>query len=98
MSNKCAAVLGPNGDVLTLDNLPASNVKRWVPRRKAEIVAAVSGGLLSLHEVETRYGISYEEFCSWVRAYERSGLGGLRAAVRRNQVPANGVHNGATAN
>jgi hypothetical protein len=98
MGNKCAAVLGPNGDVLTLDNLPASDVKRWVPRRKAEIVTAVSGGLLSLHEVETRYGISCEEFCSWVRAYERSGLGGLRAIIRRTPMPENGLHDGAAAN
>ena len=39
-------VIGPDGSPLTLADLPPPNTKRWVIRRKAEVVAAVRGGLL----------------------------------------------------
>ena len=42
-----AQVIGPLGEPLTLDSLPSPATTRWVVRRKAEVVAAVSGGLLS---------------------------------------------------
>jgi transposase len=47
-------------------------------RRKAEVVAAVSGGLLSIDEVCDRYDLTVEEFAGWQRAVERSGMPGLR--------------------
>lgn len=72
-------VLGPDGSVLTMAGLPPADTKRWVPRRKAEVVAAVNGGLLTLAEACGRYGISLEEFTQWERAYEADGLNGLRA-------------------
>ena len=43
-----AQVIGPLGESLTLDTLPPPNTTRWVVRRKAEVVAAVNGGLLSV--------------------------------------------------
>jgi transposase len=58
--------------------LPPKGTTRWVVRRKAEVVAAVNGGLLSFDEVCERYDISLEEFASWKRAVERSGMPGLR--------------------
>lgn len=73
------SVVGPLGEKLTIADLPPSDLKRWVPRRKAEVVAAVSGGLLSLPEACQRYGLSLEEFAGWQRAVERGGLAGLRA-------------------
>lgn len=72
------SVIGPLGEPLTLESLPASDKKRWVPRRKAEVVAAVSGGLLTVDEACERYNLTTEEFVSWQRAVERSGLPGLR--------------------
>lgn len=72
-------VLGPNGRWITLADLPPSDTTRWVARRKAEVVAAVRGGLLSLNEACVRYGLSIEEFVSWQRNVERYGLEGLRA-------------------
>jgi hypothetical protein len=72
-------VVGPSGTALTLDDLPAPDTKRWVIRRKAEVVAAVRGGLLSLDEACRRYALSVEEFLSWQRAIERHGIRGLRA-------------------
>jgi hypothetical protein len=72
-------VIGPLGEPLTLETLPPSDTKHWVARRKAEVVAAAHGGLLSLDEVIGRYSLTIEEFASWERAIERSGLQGLRS-------------------
>ena len=73
-----AQVIGPLGEPLTIDDLPSPNTKRWVMRRKAEVVAAVNGGLLTIDEVLERYGLTLEEFASWQRAMDRSGMKGLR--------------------
>jgi hypothetical protein len=59
--------------------LPPSNTKRWVIRRKAEVVAAVRGGLLSIEEACSRYTLTVEEYLSWQRSIDRHGLAGLRA-------------------
>lgn len=71
-------VIGPFGEALSLADLPTNNTTRWVIRRKAEVVAAVNGGLLSLEEACARYNLSLEEFCSWQEAIDKSGLPGLR--------------------
>ena len=73
-----AQVVGPLGEPLTLDTLPPVTTHRWVIRRKAEVVAAVAGGLLSVDEACERYSLSIEEFTSWQRAVNRSGMPGLR--------------------
>jgi len=73
-----AQVIGPLGESLTVDTLPPPGTTRWVVRRKAEVVAAVNGGLLSVDEVCDRYGLTVEEFASWQRAVDRSGMPGLR--------------------
>jgi len=73
-----AQVIGPLGEPLSLDDLPPANTRRWVVRRKAEVVAAVNGGLLSIDDVLERYGLTLEEFASWQRAVDRSGMQGLR--------------------
>jgi hypothetical protein len=75
---KPAQVVGPLGEPLTLESLPPPGTTRWVVRRKAEVVAAVDGGLLTFEEVCERYGLSMEEFAGWKRAVERSGMPGLR--------------------
>ena len=73
-----AMVIGPLGEPLSLDSLPAPETTRWVVRRKAEVVAAVNGGLLSIDEVCERYSLTIEEFASWQRSVDRSGMQGLR--------------------
>ena len=55
-------VVGPDGRRLTFADLPLPDTKRWVIRRKAEVVAAVRGGLLSLDEACDRYQLTNEEF------------------------------------
>ena len=71
-------VIGPDGSPLTIADLPAPGTKRWVIRRKAEVVAAVRGGLLSLEEACNRYTLTVEEFLAWQRSLDSHGLRGLR--------------------
>ena len=71
-------VIGPDGSPLTITDLPPPGNHRWVIRRKAEVVAAVRGGLLSLEEACERYVLTVEEYLSWQRSIDRHGLAGLR--------------------
>src|ERR1700686_1535215 len=71
-------VIGPDGGPLTNADLPPPGTKRWVVRRKAEVVAAVRGGLLSLEEACRRYALTIEEFLAWQYSIDRHGLAGLR--------------------
>src|SRR3546814_13811537 len=76
-------VVGPLGEALTLDTLPAPSTTRWVVRRKAEVVAAINGGSLPVDEACARYGLTLEEVDVWPRDVDRSGMPGLR--VTRSQ-------------
>jgi Protein of unknown function (DUF1153) len=71
-------VIGPDGSPLTIEDLPAPGATRWVIRRKAEVVAAVRGGLLSFEEACSRYMLTIDEFLAWQRSIDRHGLAGLR--------------------
>ncbi|MGZ3273471.1 MAG: CtrA inhibitor SciP [Caulobacteraceae bacterium] len=71
-------VIGPTGAPLTLRDLPPRETERWVIRRKAEVVAAVRGGLLTLDEACERYRLTNEEFIGWQKSIDQHGLAGLR--------------------
>jgi hypothetical protein len=71
-------VIGPLGEMLTLETLPSPQTKRWTPHRKAEVVAAIHGGLLSFDEARVRYSLEMDELIGWQRALHRSGIPGLR--------------------
>mgnify|MGYP005647093089 CR=1 FL=1 len=72
------SVIGPTGERITLEDLPAPTTKRWVIRRKAEVVAAVEGGLLSNTDACARYNLSEEELETWTKLVSSHGLAGLR--------------------
>jgi Protein of unknown function (DUF1153) len=72
-------VIRPDGSPLTIADLPEPGTKRWVVRHKAEVVAAVRGGLLSLEEACSRYMLTVEEFLAWQYLIDRHGFAGLRA-------------------
>ena len=76
--NPISHVIGPEGSALTFADLPEPQTKRWVIRRKAQVVAAVEGGLLSLDQACARYGLSTEEFLGWAHAIRQYGMAGLR--------------------
>ena len=73
------SIIGPTGIPMTRRDLPAPGTKRWVVRRKAEVVAGVRGGLISLKEACQRYNLSKDEFESWKQLFDSHGLSGLRA-------------------
>ncbi|MDO9368147.1 MAG: DUF1153 domain-containing protein [Sphingopyxis sp.] len=73
-----AAVLGPMGEHLTLEMLPSPDTSRWVCRRKAQVVAAINGGMLSVDEACARYDLSAEEVDCWRKGYARAGVQALR--------------------
>ena len=64
--------------IVRIEDLPPPGIKRWVIRRKAEVVAAVRAGVISIDEACQRYTLSVEEFLSWQRSIDRHGLRGLR--------------------
>ncbi len=83
--------LSPSGKPLTLADLPRPGTQRWVARRKAEVVAAVRGGLITLQEACMRYRLSVDEFRSWERLLEAHGVAGLKVTrARRQRPPARG--------
>jgi Protein of unknown function (DUF1153) len=79
-----AAVVGPDGRPITIADLPAPGITRWVTRRKAEVVAAVHGGLLTAEDACDRYSLTKEEFAGWERLYQRHGVKGLRTTRLQN--------------
>jgi hypothetical protein len=72
-------------DTAAIDEpLPAPHSGRWVVRHKAQIVAAVHKGTMTVQEALNRYHLTIEEFLSWQRALEAHGVPGLR--VTRLQI------------
>jgi hypothetical protein len=81
-------VIGHDGRRLTLADLPPHKTTRWVVRRKAEVVAAVRGGLLSLDEACSRYALNSDEFRSWEFYIDHYGLAGVRTTHTQSYLTA----------
>jgi hypothetical protein len=77
-------VRGLDGGPMTVANLPAATTTRWTPKRKAEVVIAVEGGLISIAEACERYGLAVEEYLSWQASMAKDGVPGLRATQLQN--------------
>lgn len=71
-------VVGPAARFLTLADLPDPKTKRWVPRRKAEVIHAVRGGLLSRSSAMKKYSLTPAEWAEWETHYDEHGMAGLR--------------------
>ncbi|NCU12439.1 MAG: DUF1153 domain-containing protein [Sphingomonadaceae bacterium] len=59
-------------------SLPPRNTTRWVASRKAQVVAAVESGLITIEEAMERYRLSQQEFNAWQTALGRGGVKALR--------------------
>lgn len=66
------------GGVLTLADLPPARTVRWTPGRKAAVVCAVNGGLMTEAEARERYAVSPTEFAIWSGNYAADGVNALR--------------------
>ena len=73
-------VKGQDGRPVKMAEIPPVNIKRWVPRRKAEVVAAVRNGLITLDDACSRYALSVEEFLSWEETIHQYGPEGLQVS------------------
>lgn len=73
---------GANAKSASESPLPPVGTRRWVARRKAQVVEAVQNGKLRLDEALKRYELSIEEFSLWKRRFYRSGIDGLRMGPR----------------
>ncbi len=71
-------IVAPHGNPMSVNDLPPPDTKRWVIRRKAEVVAGVCAGLITIEEACERYTLSIEEFLSWQRLIDNHGIRGLR--------------------
>ena len=74
-----------DGTLLTPGDLPPADTQRWVMRRKADVVMAVRGGLITVQQACSRYRLTKEEFFAWQRGFEDLGLRGLSAKVVREK-------------
>ena len=67
-------------------NIPPANTVRWIARRKAEVVAAVQTGALSMMEACRRYRLSPEEYREWEQRFT-GHEGELQAPPPRRRPP-----------
>ena len=80
---KIRAVVGPDGSPINVNSLPSSDTKRWVPRRKAEVIYGLLGGLLTVEQACQRYSVSVAELVGWHLTIGAHGLKGLRSTHLR---------------
>lgn len=75
------AVTLPDGTVMSRADLPPVSTRRWVVSRKVAVVRGVLYGLISQEEALEKYGLSEEEFASWVKAVADHGEDALKATA-----------------
>ncbi|WP_069299105.1 DUF1153 domain-containing protein [Neptunicoccus sediminis] len=71
----------PDGSRLSRSDLPPKDTSRWVARRKAVIVAAVEGGLITDREACQTYDLTQDELHSWINAVQSHGPAALRVTA-----------------
>jgi hypothetical protein len=82
------AVTLPDGNIMTRADLPPETTRRWVASRKAAVVRGVLYGLIPQTEAMRKYGLSEEEFRSWVAAVADHGEEALKAtALKKYRQP-----------
>lgn len=78
----------PDGTIMTRADLPPASTQRWVASRKVAVVRGVLYGLITQSEAMQRYGLSEEEFHSWVKAVAEHGVEALKAtALKKYRQP-----------
>ncbi|WP_159874374.1 DUF1153 domain-containing protein [Novosphingobium sp. 9U] len=60
-------------------SIPLPDTSRWVAKRKADVVAAIERGAISMNDACERYQLSHHELTSWRRAVRRKGAAALPA-------------------
>jgi hypothetical protein len=78
------AVTLPDGTVLSRSDLPPPDTSRWVASRKLAVVRGVAYGLMSRSEAMNTYGLSEEEFLSWVSGLQKYGISALKITLLKS--------------
>jgi hypothetical protein len=71
---------GHECDQLACRELPEPGTQRWTPTRKAQVLLAIQGGLLTFAEACGRYGLTAEELACWEQSFSWGGKHGLAVA------------------
>lgn len=80
---------GPKHDTEPTGDLPPADTTRWVAKRKAQVVAAVRSGVITLDEACRRYALTVDEFLGWQASVDSHGMDGLKTThIQRFRVPA----------
>ncbi|MEL6125582.1 MAG: DUF1153 domain-containing protein [Pseudomonadota bacterium] len=80
-SNKPVFATDHEGKTISRADLPPPDTVRWVARRKAVVVAAVKGGIITAEEACSLYDLSPEELQSWQESLEKHGASALRVTT-----------------
>ena len=73
---------------MSLADLPPVDTKRWVASRKPAVVRAVAHGLIEIEDALEAYGLSEDEFMTWVRAVAEHGEDALKTtAIQKDRQP-----------
>ncbi len=75
------AVTLPDGQVMTVADLPPADTRRWEASRKLAVVRGVAYGLISQSDALSRYRLSREEFHEWISAVKEHGEEGLKVTL-----------------
>lgn len=87
-------IIGPDGEVISWETLPASTTTRWVTRRKAQVIAAIRGGLLTIEDACQRYRLTVDELSEWQAALDKHGARGLKTTLTQQYRYLRGVDSG----
>lgn len=64
-----------------MSKLPPVTTRRWGIKKKVAVIEAVKSGFISKSEVLLRYGLSEEEYNSWLAMFDKFGELGLRVTL-----------------
>jgi transposase-like protein len=82
---------GPEFKTMSFLDLPCPKTVRWTSKRKAFVVCAIAGGIITIAEAAKRYGMEPEEIIEWMARYRTDGVLGLQegyVAARRARLAA----------
>lgn len=77
-NEKLLVVRDLQGNIIAPYDLPPAGTVRWTPNRKAIVVRAVRGGLVSIQEILDRYHMTEREFLIWESGLKDDGITGLK--------------------
>lgn len=87
-------LVGPDGEIISWETLPASTTTRWVTRRKVQLLAAIRGGVLTVEEACERYRLTVDELSEWQAALDKHGTRGLKTTLTQQYRFLRGVDSG----